>query len=139
MQHRVFVYGTLKQGYPNFHINRGRRVPGDFITVQAFPLYVLGPMHLPWLVEQAGHGHAVRGQVFEVDDGSLALMDRLEQIDEPGWYQRRLIQVRPLQGGDAIDTFVYFGTPGRAAAETIHLGPLAEYTTAHALSYREQA
>ena len=29
----VFVYGTLKQGFANFHVNGGQRVPGRFVTV----------------------------------------------------------------------------------------------------------
>ena len=37
LSHRIFVYGTLKQGFRNFHINRGTRLPGEFITEQAFP------------------------------------------------------------------------------------------------------
>jgi gamma-glutamylaminecyclotransferase len=42
MASRVFVFGTLKQGFPNFHINRGRRVAGEFATGLAYPLYLVG-------------------------------------------------------------------------------------------------
>ncbi len=38
----VFVYGTLKESFANVHVNAGRRVPGDFETVERFPLYVIG-------------------------------------------------------------------------------------------------
>ena len=57
LSHRIFVYGTLKQGFRNFHINRGTRLPGEFITEQAFPLYV-------------GQAHRFTGQVLEVDECS---------------------------------------------------------------------
>jgi gamma-glutamylaminecyclotransferase len=137
MLHRVFVYGTLKEGFPNFHINHGRRLPGEFITVERYPFYILGPTHLPWLLQQAGQGQAVRGQVYEVDDSALAAMDVLEQIDEPGWYHRDRIAVRLAEGGDAIEVFVYFGTPARAAIEERHFGPLADYTAEHARTYRD--
>jgi gamma-glutamylaminecyclotransferase len=136
MDHLIFTYGTLKQGHPNFHVNRGTRVPGVFVTVERYPLWILGDTHLPWLVQQPGHGHAVAGELYRVDDAGLAAMDALEQIDEPGWYERLRIRVRPREGGEAVETWVYFGTAGRAETETIHAGPLAEYTLQHALSYR---
>ena len=70
LSHRIFVYGTLKQGFRNFHINRGTRLPGEFITEQAFPLYVIGEFGLPWLVHEPGQAHRVTGQVFEVEECS---------------------------------------------------------------------
>ena len=39
MAHRIFVFGTLKQGFCNFHINRGTRVGGD--VAAAYPLGLL--------------------------------------------------------------------------------------------------
>ena len=136
MAHLIFTYGTLKQGYPNFHVNRGVRVLGVFVTVQAYPLWILGATHLPWLVQQPGAGHPVAGELYRVDDAGLAAMDVLEQIDEPDWYERVRINVQPRGGGEAVDTWVYFGTAGRVARETVHAGPLSEYTLQHSLSYR---
>jgi gamma-glutamylcyclotransferase (GGCT)/AIG2-like uncharacterized protein YtfP len=49
MLHRIFVYGTLKEGFRNHHVNLGTRLPGDFMTEQPFPLYVIGEFGLPWL------------------------------------------------------------------------------------------
>ena len=42
MAHLVFVFGTLKEGFPNFRINKGIRVVGEFVTVQRFPLHLIG-------------------------------------------------------------------------------------------------
>jgi len=138
MTARVFVYGTLKAGYPNFHVNTGMRVPGDFVTVERYPLYVIGGIHVPWLVNLPGEGEHVMGQVFEVDDQTLAGMDVLEQVDEPGWYTRAEIAVRPRHDPAAtpLRVFVYFGDAARLSRETVHLGPLTEYTLAHSRSYR---
>jgi gamma-glutamylaminecyclotransferase len=135
--HRVFVYGTLKQGFRNFHVNRGTRVGGDFVTVQAFPLYVLGPFGLPWLVHEPGRGESVTGQVFEVDDAGLAEMDWLERINDADWYTRRPLAVRPVDGGTVVSALAYFGSVARLASETVHHGPLAEYTEAHQALYRK--
>ncbi len=139
MEHLVFVYGTLKQGYPNFHVNEGRRVGGDFVTVERFPLLVLVDDGLPWLMPTPGRGELVTGQVYAVDDAGLARMDVLEQIDEPGWYQRQRIRVAPAGGGEVIEPWVYFGDAERGAMARVRFGPLAEYTLEHAKTYGEGA
>ncbi len=139
MVHRVFVYGTLKDGFPNFHVNRGARVAGAFATVDAYPLYVIGACHVPWLVDRAGEGHPVLGQVFEVDDAGLAEMDALELVDQPGWYRRAGILVRrhPEAGGEPLPVFVYFGDPERLREKAVHLGPIPEYLADHAVLYQD--
>ena len=132
----VFVYGTLKEGFRNFHVNRGTRLPGEFVTVQAFPLYVIGEFGLPWLVHEPGNGQRVRGQVFEVDDAALAAMDVLERIDDAAWYARHPLAVQPLPDGTPIQALAYFGNAARLALDTRHHGPLDEYTAAHQALYR---
>ena len=74
MPHLIFVFVTLKQGCRNFHVNRGRRVGGDVVTIAPYPLYGIGPRHLPWLLDRPGQGQPVVGQLFEVDDDTLAAM-----------------------------------------------------------------
>jgi hypothetical protein len=70
-------------------------------------------------------------------------MDVLERVDDPQWYVRGRIGVRPHPDGAAPDNapaeaWVYFGgEPGFAAAEAaaeLHAGPIAEYT--HELAAR---
>ena len=58
----LFVYGSLKEGFPNFHINQGRRLPGDYVTVEPYPLF-LHDGQLPCLLPTAGTGLRVRGPV----------------------------------------------------------------------------
>jgi gamma-glutamylaminecyclotransferase len=135
--HRVFVYGTLKQGFRNFHVNHGKRIGSGFVTVQAFPLYILGPFGLPWLVHEPGHGQPVIGQVFEVDDAGLAEMDWLERVNDADWYTRQPLAVRPVEGGAELAAVAYFGSAARLASETVHHGPLAEYTDAHPSLYHK--
>lgn len=135
MDHRIFVFGTLKQGFSNFHVNRGRRMGGDFVTVKPHALYILGPRQLPWLVQQPGIGGPVVGQLFEVDDITLADMDRLERITEPLWYRREALAVRPREGGVEQTVWVYKGSLERLAVEAIHAGPIPEYTAELAATY----
>ena len=46
----LFVYGSLKQGFPNAHVNSGRRRPGSYLTRERLPLYLVGAGHLPCLL-----------------------------------------------------------------------------------------
>jgi gamma-glutamylaminecyclotransferase len=141
MRQKIFVYGTLKTGFPNFHINRGIRVPGRFVTVQKLPLYLVGPSQVPWLVNRPGDGEFVVGEVFEVDAHTMACMDVLEQIGQLLWYTREPLMVRALADptSQPMPVQVYFGSAERLAIDTIHAGPLAEYTPTHAMHYRRDA
>jgi gamma-glutamylaminecyclotransferase len=135
--HRLFVYGTLKEGFRNFHVNRGRRVAGDFVTVEHFPLYVIGDFGLPWLVHEPGQGHRITGQLFEVDDAGLADMDTLERIHEPGWYARWPVLVTPAGGGAPIEAQAYFGDAIQLTRATVHHGPLPRYDADLQALYRK--
>ena len=82
--HRIFVFGTLQEGHRNFHVNRGLRVGDHWITAQPHPLYVMGRYRLPWLLNRPGQGVLVIGQLYAVDDTTLAYFSdrgRLEQAD----------------------------------------------------------
>lgn len=129
----LFVYGSLKEGYPNFHFNKGHRVGGEFVTAQPYPFY-LADGQLPCLLPQPGQGLQVTGQLFEVSPLELAEMDALERVGEPGGYARGAIEVRPAQQPQApvVRAFAYFQSPARLAGPGPHVGPLAEYTAEHA-------
>ena len=76
---RVFVYGTLKRGFPNHEVGlAGQRFLGRFHTAEAYPLVVAGRWFSPVLLAEPGHGHRVHGEVFAVGDDVLTDLDRLE-------------------------------------------------------------
>lgn len=133
----LFVYGSLKEGFPNFHVNQGRRVPGEFRTVRPHPLYLVGG-RLPCLLPAAGHGLQVQGQLFEVSDDALARMDALERVGQPGGYRRELIEVQAMDPAapDPLSAYVYLQSPAMLDLAGDHLGPLALYTLEHARSLR---
>lgn len=137
MPDRVFVFGTLKEGFPNAATNRGRRWPGDYQTCDRLPLYLVGERHSPWLLDRPGHGARVRGQVFEVDASTLAAMDLLERVGEPDGYRRRCIEVEPIdRPGERVSVFVYLKPGMPDPPDGASTGPLNEYTLAHAARYR---
>lgn len=138
----VFVFGTLKQGFPNFHENLGTRLSGDFATCERYPLYLVGDRHSPWLIAQPGAGHQVKGQVFKVDASALQKMDLLERVHEPDGYQRRAIDVISTQacaGVPSLQAFAYLKAADQLHPSHIRLGPLPGYDLAHAALYRRRS
>jgi gamma-glutamylcyclotransferase (GGCT)/AIG2-like uncharacterized protein YtfP len=93
MMHRVFVYGTLLAGESNHHVLGGAEFLGRARTAPAFELYTFGPY--PGLV--AGGQTRVVGEVYAVDDETLARLDWLEGY--PHLYDRGEIE---LEAGTAI-------------------------------------
>ena len=91
MRIRVFVYGTLKEGFPNFGTNTGTRIPGLFVTKERYPLYLVGQRHSPWMINTPGKGTQVIGQVFEVVRYSFGALTckKLEAGSEPVNQSRR--------------------------------------------------
>ena len=133
----LFVYGSLKEGFPNFHVNKGRRVAGLYRTTQACALYLISGQ-LPCLMPAVPGGLQVQGQLFEVNAEELAAMDALERVGEPGGYARSLIalervDVQPVQ---SLQAFVYTQQASQLQRPGPHLGPLAEYTLEHAQRLR---
>jgi putative hydrolases of HD superfamily len=140
VRHLVFVFGTLQQGFPNFARNRGVRLPGDYQTCEARPLFLIGERCSPWLIDAPGHGHQVCGQVFEVDDDTLAALDSLERTDVPDGYRRRTLAVESMAiattGSEPLQVFAYLKDLDQLQGQQVHDGPLTRYTRGHAARYQ---
>ena len=137
MTHRVFVFGTLKEGFPNFTVNKGVRVPGAFRTLDRFPLYLVGERHVPWMLDLRGEGERVVGEVYEVDDAALAAMDQLERVGELDGYRR--VAIRVECDGAPIEVFAYLKFAPHLVRSEARLGPIEEYTLDHARLYRSRS
>lgn len=133
----LFVYGSLKEGFPNFHINKGRRVPGTFRTVDTHPLWLLNGQ-LPCLLPVAKTGLQVIGQLFEASTVELALMDDLERAGQPGGYVRQEVRVAStaLPSAEPVIAQAYLQDPVLLLQPGQHIGPIAEYTLEHAKRLR---
>lgn len=134
----VFVFGTLKQGFPNFAVNRGRRVAGVFRTLDRLPLWLVGERHVPWLIDSPGEGEQIAGEVYEVDDAALAAMDELEGVGLPDGYHRKTIRVRSADGARELSVQIYMKHAHQLVRAEVRQGPLAEYSAAHAALYRKR-
>ncbi|HZM36199.1 MAG TPA: gamma-glutamylcyclotransferase family protein [Burkholderiales bacterium] len=140
MRTRVFVYGTLKEGFPNFGTNTGTRIPGVFVTKDRYPLYLIGERHSPWMINTPGEGKQVIGQIFEVNLEVLERMDILQRVSAPDGYERTQITVRSqsAESEDELLVHAYLKHPRNLSGAEIIAGPFSEYTVEHATLYRKR-
>lgn len=123
--HRVFVYGTLKRGFPNHRYLAGATFIGEARTREAYPLVVGGAWFTPFLIPEVGSGHPVRGELWRVPEAMMPALDDLESTHLPDGYRRETIPVVMLEGGDTLEAWVYFRK--REHIAVIHTGNLADY------------
>ena len=135
----VFVFGTLKQDFPNASTNRGSRVAGNFVTKGRYPLYLVGKRYSPWLVLNEGEGFQVRVQVFMVDQATLIDMDQLERTHEADGYRRVQMTVISESTSEEMLVFVYVKTPRQLEAVLVQFGPITEYKLEHASLYKNRS
>jgi gamma-glutamylaminecyclotransferase len=134
----LFVYGTLKEGFPNHHLNVGRRLPGEFRTGKPLQLFVVklpGEERAPWLVDGTGSGHQVRGQVFEVEDEALASMDEFEGVGQPTGYLRLELELERTDQEGNPRAFAYMKQEQQLQHCLSIEGPFEEYTSKLAVGY----
>ena len=130
MTHRVFVYGTLKRGYPNNPLLEGSEFLGEAVTVLTckavtVPAYKMVETSFPVIMPDPS-GKPVAGELYTVDDATLARLDRLER--EGRSYDRVMIDATlPLSNGERLttQTFIYVGREERFG-EMFARGPLYE-------------
>lgn len=136
----LFVYGTLKEGFPNHVLNQGQRIAGTFRTRQRFPLYVVQLPHedrAPWLVHLPGEGHQVTGEVYAVDAAALPAMDAFEEVGLPTGYLRVEIELDVGPGhATPLRAQAYMKAADQLPTCLDREGPFAEYTLALATGYR---
>ncbi|MEM7563528.1 MAG: gamma-glutamylcyclotransferase family protein [Pseudomonadota bacterium] len=121
----VFVYGTLKRGFPNYDESRlGASFYGKVRSLEAFPLVVANRYYSPVLIDEPGSGSSVYGELFCVSQSLLDYLDEIESVGRPGGYHRSDIDIR-LANDEIISAFAYFKY--RSDLEVIHSGPLSEY------------
>ena len=97
MATRVFVYGSLLRGEPNHRVISAGTFVGAARTTEGFALFDLGAY--PGMIA-TDHG-TVAGEIYEVDDATLAALDRLE--GHPRYYQRTRIS---LDEGIEVETYL---------------------------------
>lgn len=142
MNHRIFVYGTLKRGFPNHHLNRGQHIEGRFSTWHPYPLLLVGERHSPWLIDRPGEGFRVSGELYLLDEDGLRQMDRLERIDAADGYRRREREIFDEGKGAVLRAFIYLkpaASLDNLEKDRIRSGPHAVYDEELAARYRPRS
>jgi gamma-glutamylaminecyclotransferase len=118
----VFVYGTLKRGFPNHHLMPKAAFVGPCGTFDKIPLVIAGPWYTPTLIPESG-GHKVTGELYGVDDAGLAYLDDLEGVGRPHGFDRIQLEVHLADSSTVASAY----TKPRDRIDIIHSEPLAEY------------
>ena len=101
----VFVYGTLKKGFPNSHCLTGTKYIGEALTVDKYPLVIASRYNIPYLLGAKNLGNQVAGEVYDVTDSQLKVLDTLEGY--PGYYNRITIPVLTGVDSEVISCYTY--------------------------------
>lgn len=104
---KLFVYGTLRQGFGNHGLIRHCQKIAD-ATIPA-TLHVSG--WLPMITHPVEPNHRVMGEIYElIDQETVRRVDRLE--GHPDWYCREEVEaVTP--DGQNMTVWAYFMPPDR--------------------------
>lgn len=101
---KIFVYGTLREGYANHnrHLSHSEKVGEGTINANRLDELTVVP---------TDGDETTRGEVYEVDDKTLRGIDRLEGYDrtrggEQGGYVRTPVEVT-LDSGETVEAEAY--------------------------------
>lgn len=123
--HKVFAFGTLKRGFPLHEEGlRGAIFIGLYKTRQRFPMLIAGRRFAPMMFNEPGTGFHVLGELYQVDEPTLAKLDSLESIGKPGNLRVR-IDVIPVAYGPHCSALAYMKE--RRLAKPLHSGYLESY------------
>lgn len=97
----IFVYGTLKRGFPNYNEQRlGSFYSGDCVTIAPYSLVIADQYYVPVLLLDNDNSakEAVAGELYCVDQTTLSWLDALESVGKDKGYQRVKIEVLTKNG-----------------------------------------
>lgn len=139
----LFIYGTLKKGFPNYHILSEFILSGEVsllspsaTTTTPYPL-VIGPLSVPFLLPlpSAAGSHLVSGELISVSPRALSALDDFEGVSV-GHYERRPVVVK-VENGEEMEVEAYFAHRSYAEVMWRRSGEkgIGEYTEEMALEY----
>ena len=101
IKHTLFVYGTLKQHHHNHHLLSTSKYLGTVKTIEKYSLFV---STIPF-VSKHPQTSVIHGELYSVDDCTLARLDRLE--GHPQWYKREEVDIL-LDNAQIVAAWLYF-------------------------------
>ena len=86
----VFVYGTLKRGFSNHYFLEDAKFIAQATTKDKFPMVNIIKAY-PYIINDAGNGHNIEGELYKIDASILAKLDMLEGY--PEHYDRQKVTI----------------------------------------------
>jgi len=99
----LFVYGTLKQGFHNHYLLEDAEFICKAATKEKYPM-INTEEYFPYLINEAGKGYNIEGELYQIDEEILSVLDILEGY--PEHYDRKKIKV--VSRGIKVAAIVYF-------------------------------
>lgn len=100
---KLFAYGTLKRGFINEVYLKHSSLLGIATTKHQYPM-VNTEGHFPYLIKDKGYGKHIKGELYEIDDITLKMLDALEH--HPEIFIRGNIEL--VFDGKKIEVITYF-------------------------------
>ncbi len=100
---KLFVYGTLKQGFPRNNVLADSTYIGKAVMVDRFNLFQSPAIEYPILYRSRDKS-SINGELYEVDEEKLALLDRIE--GHPDIFRRTSCTI--MSGNKVTEALVYF-------------------------------
>ena|SRR3954470_13640137 len=121
----VFAFGTLKRGFPLHERGlAGATYMGLYRTRQRYPVLIAGPWFAPMMFNEPGDGLQIRGELYGVDNKTLAQLDRLESVGEAGNF-RNVIELEAAGSTEICRAWCFM--KARSLAHPLHSGYLDGY------------
>jgi gamma-glutamylaminecyclotransferase len=98
----LFVYGTLKRGQPRHPFLAAQTFVATAATRPLYRMFNVG--EYPALVQHPA-GRSIEGELWDVDEGCLRTLDRVEGCDV-GLYLRQPVELLPPH--EALSAVTYF-------------------------------
>lgn len=102
MNQLLFVYGTLKQGFPNHYLMQGAYFIGTGHTVQKFAMY----KHVVPYVVKGEPVSCIHGEVYSIHHSILETLDLFE--GNPVWNYREIVDVILNTNASHLSAWMYF-------------------------------
>ena len=117
---KIFVYGTLRNGYGNHRLIVGEQLVGNATTIQKYHMTASG---IPFVAHTPKTSH-IFGEIYEVSEEKIPSLDHLE--GHPCWYKREAVPVR-LDNGETTEAWLYFNDK-QAGSQIIETGNYDDYS-----------
>lgn len=103
LTYKVFVYGTLKRGFPLSTHLQDQKFIGEYRTKPNYRLFMPTKGWFPMMVSVEEGGVAIEGELWELDDKTMLRLDRAEGP----LYEREFIELDPNLEQELVEVYLY--------------------------------